>query len=195
MTDGGRPWIVAIGASGDEGLQNIRALLQAFGPDFPAIVMVVLHRAFERPSLLREVLRAATRMPVYVADDQERLEAGHCYIGEPASHLTLLAHSVGDVTPDPDKLHRGRTVDLLFKSVAAHAGRRGIGVVLAGALDDGSRGLEAIHHAGGQTMVLLRTAQPAGMPENAIGYDGPIDCIGTTLQIGAAIRQALKLDE
>lgn len=101
--DGGGPWIVAIGACGDEGLHNIRALLHAFGPDFPAIVMVVLHRAFERPSLLHEVLRAAARRPVYVADDQERLEVGHCYIGEPASHLTLLEHSVGRSRQAPSR--------------------------------------------------------------------------------------------
>ena len=149
--------------------------------------MVVLHRLFDRPSRLRDVLQTATQMPVVVATDGEKLRVGTCYIGEPAAHLTLMASSYGDITSDHGRVYRNRTVDLLFKSVASHAGRRGIGVVLSGALDDGSRGLEAIHKAGGSTMVLLRAPRHAGMPENAISYDGPINCIGSTSDIARAI--------
>jgi two-component system chemotaxis response regulator CheB len=63
-----------------------------------------------------------------------------------------------------------------------------------GALDDGSRGLAAIHKAGGLTMVLARGARPErGMPENAMDYDGPIDLIGSPRDIatgvGAVCRQ------
>lgn len=185
------PWVIAIGASGDDGLRNIRSLLGMIDPSADAVVMVVLHRMFDRPSHLRDVLQRATRMPVIIADDGEKLEPGCCYIGEPAAHLTLLARSFGDITHDPDNLHRNRTVDLLFKSVAVHAGRLGIGVVLSGALDDGSRGLEAIHHAAGATMVLLRHPPTPGMPENAIAYDGPIDCVGSTVQIANAIHDLI----
>ena len=185
-------WIVAIGASGDEGLINIKSLLQALGPNLRAIVMVVLHRSYERPSALGEVLRAASPMPVFVASDMERMEVGSCYIGKPAAHLTLLGRSTGLITGDASRLHRGRTVDLLFKSVAAQAGPCGIGVILSGSLDDGSRGVAAIHEAGGKTMVLLRAQQPRGMPENAISYDGPIDCIGSTATIADAIRSAVQ---
>ena len=190
--DAGSAWIVAIGASGDEGLRNIKSLLQAIGPDLKAVVMVVLHRPYERPSFLRQVLAAATAMPVFVASDMERLEVGSCYIGEPAAHLTLLERRLGGVRADVDQGQRGRTVDLLFKSVAAQAGGCSIGVILSGALDDGSRGVAAIHDAGGKTMVLLRAPQPRGMPENAIAYDGPIDCIGSTAEIAAAIRALVQ---
>jgi len=63
-----------------------------------------------------------------------------------------------------------------------------IGVVLSGALDDGSRGLAAIHEAGGLTIVLTPGRSPErGMPENAISYDGPIDLIGDPLQIAEGI--------
>ncbi|RYB03335.1 chemotaxis protein CheB [Lichenibacterium ramalinae] len=185
------PWIVAVGASGDDGLRDIKALLRALGPDPDAVVMVVLHRLFDRPSHLRAVLQAGTDMAVIVAGSPEKLRPGCCYIGEPASHLTLLAASYGDVVADAARQHRNRTVDLLFKSVARHAGPRAIGVVLSGALDDGSRGIEAIHHAGGLTMVLLRSVAHAGMPENAIAYDGPIDCIGSRDRIAEAITAAI----
>ncbi len=87
--------------------------------------------------------------------------------------------------------HRNRTVDLLFSSVARYAEGKAIGVILSGALDDGSSGLAAIHHAGGLTMVLTPSeyAEVGGMPRNAIDYDGPIDVTGSICQIADAIAR------
>ena len=181
-------WFIAVGASGDEGLNDIKALLTGLGELANVVLMVVLHRPFDRPSFLRQVLQRATSIPVVIAQSGEAMAAGRCYIGEPAAHLTLLSSSFAGITADPERLDRNRTVDLLFKSVAAHAGAQGIGVVLSGALDDGSRGIAAIHDAGGRTMVLLRPPQLSGMPENAINYDGPIDCIGSAQEIAHTIR-------
>lgn len=185
-------WFIALGASGGDGLQNIKEVLHAIGRPTNAVVMIVLHRPFERPSVLRDVLQTATAMPVIVADEGEKLEPGCCYIGEPAAHLTLMARSYGELIADTAQQYRNRTVDLLFTSVAAHAGGYAVGVVLSGALDDGSRGLEAIHRAGGKTMVLLRDPGQPGMPENAIAYDGPVDCVGSTQQIADAILVELS---
>ncbi len=149
MEGGQGPWIVAIGASGAEGLDDIRALLGALPATLPAIVMVVLHRPWDRPTRLQAILARVSRLPIVIAAQGERFEAGTVYIGEPSEHLTLVARSFGALIEDPHHRYRGRTVDLLFKSVAARAGKRMIGVVLSGALDDGSRGLAAIHDAGG----------------------------------------------
>ena len=183
---------VAIGASGGEGLDDIRALLQALPHPVPAAVMVVLHRPVDGISHLRAVLAAATPAPVVVAHEGERLEAGRVYIGEPAHHLTLVAGNAAGLVPGPGNEHRNRTVDLLFRSLAALAGPSVIGVVLSGSLDDGSRGLAAIHAAGGVTMVLTpgRDAR-RGMPENAIGYDGSIDTIGSPGAIAREIARRL----
>jgi two-component system chemotaxis response regulator CheB len=108
-----------------------------------------------------------------------------------ASRITLIANSVGELVTDPEKKYRNRTLDLLFRSLAAAARERAIGVVLSGSLDDGSRGLAAIHEAHGVTMVLTSTAGEQGMPENAADYDGPIDVIGNPRVIAEAIRQAI----
>jgi two-component system, chemotaxis family, protein-glutamate methylesterase/glutaminase len=186
-----KPWIVAIGASGKEGLADIRDLLAALPATLPAVVMIVLHRAWGRPTRLRSILAAVSRLPVVIAIQGERLEEGTVYIGEPSEHLTLAANTFGEMTDDPEREHGGRTVDLLFRSVARHAGAHMIGVVLSGSLDDGSRGLEAIHDAGGLSMVLTPAAPPKlGMPENAINYDGPIDLIGAPHQIAGGIIAA-----
>jgi two-component system chemotaxis response regulator CheB len=184
-----KPWVVAIGASGSQGLADIQELLGALPEALPAIIMVVLHRPWDRPTQLRRVLDHASALPVVVASQGERFRIGTVYIGEPSEHLTLAAESFGVLISDPDRQHGNRTVDLLFKSVAEYAGARMIGVVLSGSLDYGSRGLAAIHDRGGSTMVLTPPlASGRGMPENAIAYDGPINLISNSRQIADAIR-------
>lgn len=187
------PWFVAVGASGAEGLCDIKALLQTLPPSLPAVVLIVLHRPWDRLSHLHEVLTRDSNLPIVIAAQGERFEPGMAYIGEPADHLTLAARSSAEIVDDPHRLHGNRTVDLLFRSVAAHGGHKMIGVILSGSLDDGSRGLAAIHAAGGLTMVLTPDNQPGlGMPENAIAYDGPIDVIGSPHDIAAAIESAVR---
>jgi chemotaxis response regulator CheB len=190
--ESGAPWIVAVGASGREGLDDLKDLLFGFPTSLPAVVMLVLHRPWERPSYLKSVLEQTSPLPLVIAADGERLELGTAYIGSPAEHLTLAANTFGKLLDDPDRLFRNRTVDLLFKSVAIHAGPKTIGVVLSGSLDDGSRGLAMINHAGGLTMVMTPEThrRSPGMPENAIDYDGPVDVIGNASQIAAAIKHA-----
>jgi two-component system, chemotaxis family, protein-glutamate methylesterase/glutaminase len=105
----------------------------------------------------------------------------------------LIANSFGSLVDDPEREHGNRTVDLLFRSVAEYGRGCVIGVVLSGSLDDGSRGLAAVHHAGGVTMVLTPHPPPAGcMPGNAAAYDGPIDVIGTPPQIADAIMKTIR---
>ena len=180
QADEAAPYYIAIGASGREGLCDLRDLLQALPARLPAIVLAVLHRPSDRISHLREVLARRSALPVMVPDENEQFQLGTCYIGEPAAHLSLAARSRVRLIEGPHNKYRNRTVDLLFSSVAAHVGTRGIGVVLRGALNDGSRGLAAIHLAGGITMVVGTRGTPAaGMPSNATDYNGPIDFIGS----------------
>ena len=115
--------------------------------------------------------------------------SGTCYIGEPAGHLALVARETAQLVPGATNELRNRTIDTLFNSLAAHAGQRAIGIILSGALDDGSRGLAAIHAAHGLTMVLDPGHKPRGMQQNAIDYDGPISFIGTAEQIAHVVGQ------
>ncbi|MCW6513193.1 chemotaxis protein CheB [Lichenifustis flavocetrariae] len=193
MEDYPAPWFVAIGASGGKGLSDIQAILSLLPRALKAIVLIVLHRPWDHLSHLQEVLARASLMPVRTAANGTLLEMGNAYIGAPGDHLTLAAGGFGVLVSDPFRKHRNRTIDLLFRSVAAHGGNRMIGVVLSGALDDGARGLTALHEAGGLSMVLTPTEPPdCGMPENAINYDGPIDRIGNPSDIALAICEAVS---
>ena len=120
------------------------------------------------------------------------LPQGRLYIGEPSAHLTLLERTFALLTSDRARVFCNRAVDLLLQSVADCGGHQTIGVVLFGSLDDGSRGLAAIHHAGGNTMVLRpSSASTHGMPENAIAFDGPVTVIGNVLELASAIVRLL----
>lgn len=131
MSNEQAPWIVAIGASGEQGLDDIRELLGELPDTLAAIVMVVLHRQWHKPTQLRAVLAYGCTLPIVIAAQEEYLDSGTVYIGEPSEHLTLAAQRLGVLIDDPSRHYGGRTVDLLFKSIAAHAGRRMIGVVLS----------------------------------------------------------------
>jgi two-component system, chemotaxis family, protein-glutamate methylesterase/glutaminase len=168
----GTSGFLAMGASGSSGLSQMIAVLRSLPEDIDAAVLVVLHRPFDRTSRLREVLAASSRLPVAIPDHGEKLQPGRCYLGEPARHLALAAGGVARLIDDPLHRLRNRTVDTLFRSVAEHGTRRAMGVVLAGSLDDGSRGLAAIETAGGRAGVLLSgsAGRWSGMPENALDH-------------------------
>ncbi len=60
-------------------------------------------------------------------------------------------------------------IDTFFRSLAQEAQECGIGVVLSGTGSDGSRGIRAIHEAGGLTVVQdPETAKFDGMPRSAV---------------------------
>ena len=186
-------FFVAVGASGVAGLHDLRDLLEALPADLPAVLMIVLHRPSNRISHLQQVLARRSALPVVIPQEADGYRAGICYIGEPAAHLSLAERSRVHLIGGAHDRYRNRTVDLLFESVAAHAGRWGIGVVLRGSLSDGAKGLASLHLAGGATMVLgSGQGAASGMPRNATEYDGPIDFIGSVQEIADEIVRRVR---
>jgi two-component system, chemotaxis family, protein-glutamate methylesterase/glutaminase len=185
------PWIVAIGASGGSGLNDVKELLGALPSNITAVIMVVVHRPWDSPSLLRSVLAGATSLPVTVAVNGQHLEAGTVYVGEPALHMILRENARCGIVRDPHRAYGNRTIDLLFKSVAEHAGTSMIGVILSGSLDDGSRGLAAIQGGGGITMVRAPIKADGGeMPHNAMTASNPVTVLGSLGDIARSICAA-----
>jgi len=184
--------VVVIGASAG-GLPHISTLLELLPADLPAIVLVVLHRPGDQVSHLRDVLARKSRMQVVEAAQGEELLVGVCYLGQPAEHLGIDALVRARLTADPGGTRRGKTIDDLFGSVADHAGSRVIGVVLSGALRDGTEGLAAIKRAGGIAMVQSPAeAQFADMPESAIAYDHMVDLVAPTAELARAIERHVR---
>lgn len=176
---------LAVGASAG-GAEAIRDLLRQLPPDLPLTVFIVLHQPIDHVSYLRDVLARHARLPVRLAQDGEPPRRGTCYLGTPSRHLALGAD--GCIHLVPDGAYRGRSIDVLFRSLAKHAGSRTIGVVLSGSLTDGTEGLDAVKQAGGWALVQRPDeALFPGMPINAIRHDGATDLVGSIAGIAAEI--------
>src|SRR5262249_15343455 len=124
----------------------------------------------ERPSALAEILERAGPLPAVPACDGDPIQKGRIYVAVPDHHL-LVEDAHLRVSHGPQENRHRPSVDVLFRSAAKTFGARAIGVVLSGALDDGTAGLIAIKIRGGVTMVQDPAEAFWGeMPSNAMRY-------------------------
>jgi two-component system, chemotaxis family, protein-glutamate methylesterase/glutaminase len=182
--------IIVIGASAG----GVQALLTITGqlPVIDAAIFIVLHSAPHRASLLPALLRRHVQgMQVVRGEDGLAVEPGHVYVSVPDYHLVLEPGHVRLVRGPMENRHRP-SIDALFRSAAKAYGRRVIGVVLSGYLDDGSAGLHSIKRAGG--LAVVQDPQDAivpSMPKNAIATTA-IDYIRPVTQIPGLLGELVK---
>jgi two-component system chemotaxis response regulator CheB len=142
--------IIVIGASAG-GVEAISTVVAGLPRDLRAAVLVVLHLSRGR-SVLPEILTRAGRLPAVHPEDGDPVEYGRIYVARPDHHMTV-EHRKIRIVHGPTENGSRPAVDPLFRSAARTYGPRVIGVVLTGALDDGTAGLAAIKEAGGITIV------------------------------------------
>ena len=159
--------IIVVGASAG-GFEALKTLSAGLPKDLPAAVLIVWHMSPDVRGILPQVLSRITEMPVSHAFDGEDLLEGRIYVAPPDRHLMVEPDRVR-VTRGPKENRFRPAVDPLFRSAALHYGRRVIGVILSGALDDGASGLWTIKLRGGLAVVQDPwDAEVPSMPENAI---------------------------
>jgi two-component system chemotaxis response regulator CheB len=161
--------IIAIGASAG-GFEPLRGIVASLPEDLSAAVLIVIHVAPDSPGLLPGILRGASKLPVAHAIDGEVLHERRIYIAPPDRHM-ILDGEVIRLTRGPKENFSRPAIDPLFRSAAQVYGRRAIGVVLSGRLDDGTAGLWTIKKRGGVTVAQdPREASHPSMPRNACSY-------------------------
>lgn len=176
--------LLALGASvgGTEAIGQILARMPAHAP---AIVIAQhIPAAFSGP--FAERLNRHSRMAVLEAYDDQPLLAGHAYVAPGGRHLRIVRKGtrwhgrLGD--DDPVRRHRP-SVDVLFESVAAHAGKNARAALLTGMGDDGARGLLAMRQAGARTFAQDAASSVVwGMPGAAVAL-GAVDEVLPLAQI------------
>jgi two-component system chemotaxis response regulator CheB len=182
--------VVALGASAG-GVEALTALFRLLPRKVDAAFFVVLHIPAHSHSQLADILRAETRMQVATASDGERIRPGHVYVAQADFHL-MVGDGVVRLTRGPRECRVRPAVDVLFRSTALHYGPRAIGVVLSGALDDGSAGLWSIKDRNGTALVQdPADARFPSMPESALRHVTP-DVVGTIPQLAAEIERLTR---
>ncbi|HKD11272.1 MAG TPA: chemotaxis protein CheB [Thermoanaerobaculia bacterium] len=179
--------IVVLGASAG-GVEPLRAIAREMHPQLPASVFVVLHLAPDNPSALAEILDRAGPLPAIAPEDEQTIEHGKIYVASPDKHLFVEDGHVR-VLQGPKENRQRPSIDVLFRSAARVYGPRVIGVVLSGALDDGTAGLIAVKIRGGLAVVQEPAdAFSADMPRNAMRYLDP-DYVLTAQEIGVVLNR------
>ena len=179
---------VVIGTSAG-GVEALSVLLPALPAGLRAPVLIVLHLPRERPSLLVEIFRAKCALPVEEAEDKAPAAPGTVYFAPPDYHL--LVDTGPQLALSADELvHFSRpSIDVLFESAAEVYGDRLLGIILTGANEDGASGLEAVHRAGGLTIVQEpATAHSSLMVESALKRS-PVDFVLSLEQIAEVLRK------
>ena len=157
---------VGIGASAG-GLEALRDFFDHMSNSSDAAFIVVQHLSPDFESLMDELLSRNTSMSVDTAVHGVEVKANAIYLIPPKKNITLVD---GCLYLSDQQRNGGVNlpIDHFFRSLAADAKHRAVGIVLSGTGSDGSRGIKAIKEAGGLVLVQDRESSKFdGMPYNA----------------------------
>ena len=140
----------------------LEALVKSLPKDFPGSVFVVMHTPPFSPSKLPQILSRAGHLEAVHPKEKEKIEKGKIYVAPPDRHL-LIEEDCVVVRKGPKENRFRPSIDALFRSAAYVYRTRVIGIILTGALDDGTSGLWTIKRLGG--MAICQDPEEATFPE------------------------------
>jgi len=185
--------VIAIGAS-TGGTKAIETVLRGMPATCPGIV-IVQHMPENFTTAFAKRLNEICDIEVREAADNDRVLNGSALIA-PGNHHLLLNRSGGDyvvkIRSGPPVHYQRPSADVLFQSVAKHAGENAVGVILTGMGSDGAKGLLAMHESGAYTIAQdEKTCVVFGMPKEAIKI-GAVDTVVPLPGISQEIVNALS---
>lgn len=185
--------LVAIGTStgGTVALETVLAALPRVSPG----IVIVQHMPAGFTKMFAERLNGICNIAVEEARDGQRVLPGLALIAPGGFHMSLVRSGAQyhvEVRDGPPVNRHKPSVDVLFRSVARHAGRNAMGVIMTGMGDDGARGLKEMHEAGSFTVAQDEaTCVVYGMPREAVALGAadrvlPLSQIADSIQRGRA---------
>lgn len=162
--------VLAIGAS-TGGTKAIEVVLRDLPASTPGTVIVQhMPEGFTRSFADR--LNQITEMEVREARDSDYVVPGVALIAPGNYHMVLQrsgARYFVRIVDGPQVHYQRPAVDILFESVAQHAGSNSMGVILTGMGADGAKGMLAMAQRGAYCIAQdEKTSTVFGMPKEAI---------------------------
>ncbi|MCC8393351.1 chemotaxis response regulator protein-glutamate methylesterase [Paraburkholderia sp. MMS20-SJTR3] len=183
--------LVAIGASAG-GPAALATLLGGLPKDFGAAIVIVQHVDAAFAAGMADWLNQQAALPVRIARDGDRPQAGVALLAATDDHLHLKLPNVLGYTPVPKETPYRPSVDVFFNSVVARWPARAIGVLLTGMGRDGAIGLKAMRTKGFHTIAQDEaTSAVYGMPKAAAAL-GAAAAILPLPRIAAALTAAVN---
>jgi two-component system chemotaxis response regulator CheB len=168
--------IIVVGTSAG-GVEALTYLAKNLPPDIKAAILIVLHVPSHGTSVLPRILERNGNLPVHHPQDGEAIVLGRIYVAPPNYHLLVKPGYITLSRGPRENSHRP-AIDPLFRTAARAYGRRVVGVILTGVLDDGTAGLKAVKMQGGVAVVQdPNNAMFTGMPRSAIENVDDIDYV------------------
>jgi|SRR5882724_1676203 len=177
--------IIVVGASAG-GVEALMKLVHGLSRNLAASVFIVLHLPAQGSSVLPSILKHAGILNAQHPIDQQKIEMGNIYVAPPDHHLLIEQGLIRVVRGPKENRHRP-AIDALFRSAAIAYGAQVVGVVLTGALDDGTAGLLAIKQRNGIAIVqdpndaIYPDMPRSALKHVAVDYCVPIAEIGPLL--------------
>ena len=182
--------LVAIGTStgGTIALEQVLTRLPRICPG----IVVVQHMPAQFTAQFAARLDGICEIDVAEARHGQRVLPGLALIAPGGLHMSLTrsgAYYHVEIKDAPPVNRHKPSVDVLFRSVARHAGRNAMGIIMTGMGDDGARGLKEMHDAGAWTLAQdEETSVVYGMPAEAVKL-GAVDRSLPLPAIAAALMQ------
>lgn len=181
--------LIVIGAS-TGGFEAFKKIIGGLPADFSTPIFIVWHMSPDVRGILPQVLNRVNAIPAAHAGHDEAIKPHRIYIAPPDHHM-LIEDGKVLVTRGPKENRFRPAVDPLFRSAAYAYGPNVIGVILSGALDDGTAGLWTIKHYGGTAIVQHPLdAEVQSMPENALRQVKVDHCVGVAELPALLVRLA-----
>lgn len=182
--------IVAIGASAG-GLEALKAFFENVAEDSQNAYVVIQHLSPDYKSMMGELLKRSTALPIVHIEDKIQVEPGHIYLIPPANNLVIKQQQLL-LSEKPKNQSLNLPIDIFFESLAREKKDKAIGVILSGTGSDGTRGARAIKENDGMIMVQEpEEAQFDGMPKSAINT-GLVDYVLPVARMGDELANFLS---
>jgi two-component system CheB/CheR fusion protein len=160
-------YVVALGASAG-GVEALIEFFEAVPRETGIGFVVIQHLSPTYRSHMNEILARYTDIRIQKAEENILVEADTIYLIPPNTNLFIVKGKF--TTEDQDRhISLRRPIDIFFQSMAYDVGSNAIGIILSGAGEDGTLGIQAIKKAGGLLIAQKEsTAKFYFMPQSAI---------------------------